>query len=361
VLQLGMTVERSTCATCLSNEPFFLYPDEIRNRNGNEVSHFTKALPTVENQSTLPLYIGVRLVGLVQESLFLRVFDGMWMDTKVAVKAFKSKQYGLPAQFGDSVLESFSHPNIVQMFACSTCELSFDVWTVHEWCDRGSLSQYCKTSRCDEQFIPEVFGIGLDVTSAGCYMHSRNVIHGSLTANSVLLKTDASDRKGYVCKIGDLSVLQRENRGSEVVGVHMQNSRPTVCLPPEYFRSDESDVSPTRSEDVYATGIVLWQVLTGVIPFEGMTDVEIREEVRHGLQLPLEGVREDFKNIVNSCISSDPRARPGFHELVRTFMSCGLLTVICSQRAQVLEKHLCKLLTTVVQDEATQHSVTASA
>jgi serine/threonine protein kinase len=312
--------------------------------------------------SEFPPNMGVHLGQVLHEGSYCRVFEGKWMDTKVAVKVLKSvsNSSSPPAvQPDDLALASLSHPNIAQMFGRSTCQLSFDVWIVQEWCDRGSLSQHCNISRCHESFIPEVLSIALDVASAGFYIHSRGITHGSLTADSVLLKTDVADPKGYVCKIGDLcGTKPMQERLARPLSECRHVS--VTCLPPECIQVGNSDARLSQCADVYAMGMIFWQVLTGTTPFDGLTPDQIAAEVQRGSFLSFDGIPGDLRNIVGLCLAGDPQDRPACHQLVRTFMNRVRINAISSQRTQRLEKCLGQLVTMVVQDQDEASMVPAS-
>jgi serine/threonine protein kinase len=263
------------------------------------------------------------------------------MGTQVAVKVIKSSK-GIRPAFDGIHSGALSHPNIVQTFvphwetpvtSCSLCAVIGDTWMVQEWCDRGSLTRYCAEVRRSESVISEVLGIGADVASAGQYIHSQDLIHGNLTTDSVLLKTDTTYPKGYVCKLGDLHIAHGKINDACLQGSSSRQSHPWA----------------TRKADIYSTGIILWQVLTGRQKFIGLTDAEVASEVS-GLHLD-EAQGGLIRGIIESCIAKKPAERPEFHDLVKTFMNISRLQTITSGRARQLEADLEKLVATAASGE----------
>merc|ERR1719323_3040658 len=119
---------------------------------------------------------------------------------------------------------------------------------VQEWCDRGTLGMHCHKPRVDPRSLEEVADMFVDITGAGSYLHSRGIIHGDLTANNVLIKTQVS-HKGYVCKICDFGLARvLEGDTSEIMTTQMGT---VTHMPPELLMAVQ-DVRLTVAVDTYA-------------------------------------------------------------------------------------------------------------
>jgi serine/threonine protein kinase len=277
-------------------------------------------------------FVDVRLLRLVGSGGFGKVYQGTWMGASVAVKLIEMNT-NVSSKF-DPAFEAFvsttiSHPNLVQTFKYSsrskpTSDMIdhggalWETWIVQEWCERGTLFQYCNKPRCDEACISEVVGICTDIVGAGHYLHSRGIIHGDLSANNVLLKAQTS-RKSYVCKICDFGLAQvMEEAISEIQTTRLGT---VTYMPPELF-----DISPgvarfSPKVDVYSSGILLWQVLSGKAPYDGFRAAQVIVQVSNGQRLRLpDGTCDAFHRIFDQCVAINPEERPAFEELYELYV-----------------------------------------
>lgn len=284
-----------------------------------------------------PPFEDVDLKRLVGQGSFGKVYYGLWMGSPVAVKVVmwdSTKLNGGTAPIFEAQLSAtLSHPCLVQTFKYSTRhaaeplsegdsidsihDTSVHIWIVQEWCDRGTLRQHCQEPRTDPSSLTEVAGMFADITAAGSYLHSRGIIHGDLSANNVLLKSSLSP-KGYVCKVCDFG-LARVLEG-ESTGILTSQLGTMTHMPPELFKLDPREAKMTPKVDIYSTGILLWQVITGRAPFQGLSLPQIVIRVSRGglLKLPDEAPRQ-FRDVFDRCTNPDPNQRPSFDELVEFF------------------------------------------
>lgn len=302
-------------------------------------------------------YTHMHLVQVLHKGSFGTVFEGTWVGARVAVRVFEPTCGSTQAKLKDALDEfrsqALAHPNIVQTFMCNTGKMpvgllppsqtpKMETWMVQEWCDRGSLSQYCNVPRDGENSLLEVLSIGVDISSAGAYLHSQSIIHGDLTADNVLLRTDSCP-KGYTCKICDIR-LSRALKSHDCQLVTPQYGT-SSHLPPEVF--ENVFVKLTPKADIYAAGIILWQALTGKKPFAGLSGAEIAEQVTNGASLPLDDTRAltDIRHVFHSCTAKEPQVRPDFDELFNIFQKSSRIKTITSARTRKIEAKLVKMAT----------------
>jgi len=241
----------------------------------------------------------VRLLRIVGQGSFGKVFYGLWMGSPVAVKTIetrnKEQQRKFEPAFEAVLSASMSHPNLVQTFMSSSrnkptaaevedeADQVLETWMVQEWCDRGTLGAHCSRPRTDQGSMTEVVDIGLDIAGAGSYLHSRGIIHGDLTANNVLLKTQVS-RKGYVCKICDFG-LARVLEG-DTMDIMTTQLGTVTHMPPELFAVGQV-AGLTTMADVYAAGVLYWQAVMGEPPFAGLSPPQVVVQIVKGKRLHL--------------------------------------------------------------------------
>ena len=74
-----------------------------------------------------------------------------------------------------------------------------------EFCDRGSLSDIVRSNRFrrkpdGEPDMPAILRCLIDVAAGMDYLHGANVVHGDLKSANVLLRSTATDARGFTCK-----------------------------------------------------------------------------------------------------------------------------------------------------------------
>lgn len=339
------------------------------------VQHFSQvdASPTADDGSTgaastrLPTRPNspsddVMLSQLVHEDSFLRVFDGTWGSTNVTVTVFRAlRSKSLDNTCAASAYPFLRHPNIVQTFTYKELETPDETaaaWMIQEWCDRSSLSRYC----CTPLPITEVLDISFEIASACCYLHSCDIIHGSLVADNVLLKTSVSSPKGYVCKVSGFGDSQTSTVSSDDRLMLASNRRQLMHLPAETrFAADALETLPTgrrltRKSDVFDFGLILWRVVCCKDLFKDMllAEISLVFQVNKGLcpSLP-EPISEDIKNIYESCTASHPEARPDFATVSTSVLKCGMARGISAARAENREDLLLDVVKTASEEHAT--------
>lgn len=277
-----------------------------------------------------PPFEDVVLKKQIGEGSFGKVYFGEWMGSPVAVKVIRldAKKSNAQPLFEAQLSAALSHPCLVQTFKFSAVEeedkspgsadcMRDSLWIVLEWCDRGTLRNYCSVPRTSRQDLREVCEMFTEISSAGAYLHSRGIIHGDLTANNVLLKSNLS-WKGYGCKVCDFGLARvLEGESSAILTAQLGT---VTHMPPELFQLDPHQARMTPKVDVYSSGVLLWQAVTGKVPFQGLLLPQIILKVSRGnrLQLPDE-LEECIKEMFNRCTEPEPNDRPLFDELVKFF------------------------------------------
>jgi len=130
--------------------------------------------------------------------------------------------------------------------------------------------------------------------------HERGIVHRDVTAQNVLLSPD-----GHV-KVTDFGIAHFGSSALTSTGIVMGTSR---YLSPEQARGEPTD----ERSDVYSAGVVLFEMLTGRLPFEGDNDLAIA--LRHASEpapAPSEvaaGVPPALDAIVGRALRKDPAER----------------------------------------------------
>merc|ERR1740121_3428998 len=159
----------------------------------------------------------------------------------------------------------------------------FEVWIVQEWCGLGTLSQkISKKEIVEKGGFSEVVEVCAEISSAASYLHSRGIIHGDLTASNVLL-VERRCPKQYVAKITDFGLARVLDNGASKINTATMGT--VTYMPPELFQLEGSAL--TKKVDVYAFGVLRWQLCTSGTPFEGLQPTQVVVMVAQGATLEL--------------------------------------------------------------------------
>jgi serine/threonine protein kinase len=168
-----------------------------------------------------------------------------------------------------AALTRLSHPYIVPIYDLG--EQSGYLYLVAAFVKGSSLSQQLKQQK---RFAPEqalkalkLLGVGLD------YAHSQGVVHGILSLSNVLVGNELTIQiAGYGLRT--LLEIQEYNQAMHSP-TNLFNAHGVLLGSPEYTSPEGILGSPADARsDIYALGVMLFQLLSGTQPFNGSTPFE---------------------------------------------------------------------------------------
>jgi len=212
------------------------------------------------------------------------------------------------------ILANLDHPNVARLYDGGTTEDGVP-YLVMEYVDGQSIVDVAT-----DLSVPERLELFLKICDAVQYAHSKLVVHRDLKPSNVLVTKDGTPK---LLDFGIAKFLD-EDAGS---GLTRADAR---ILTPEYASPEQVMGMPvTIATDVYGLGLMLYQVLTGELPFDANTKTspELRDLICNtepdapskmarahghgGLASKLEG---DLDNIVLTALRKEPERR---YETVR--------------------------------------------
>ena len=224
------------------------------------------------------------------------------LDRRVAVKVLRGdlandEKFVRRFQREAISASSLSHPNIVEMYDVG--EDNGNYFIVMEYVEGKSLKSLIK--KRGGLTLPEVLDIMLQLTDGIACAHNSYIIHRDIKPQNILVLDD-----GRV-KITDFGIAQALKRGELTETNSVMGS--VHYLPPE----QANGTGTTIKSDIYSLGIVMFELLTGKVPFKGENAVEIAlkqmKEPMPSIHTYKEGIPQSIENIIIKSTAKNPKNR----------------------------------------------------
>jgi serine/threonine-protein kinase len=228
----------------------------------------------------------------------------------VAIKVLRA-EYGNDAAFvlrfrrEAQAAAQLSHPNVVSVYDAGTDDVG--PYIVMELVTGGDLAAVLRDR--GPLPAPAAARIAQQIADALEAAHARGIVHRDIKPSNVLLTS------GGRVKVADFGIAQALSQ------VQVTLTQPGMTMGSVHYFSPEQarGASVTVASDVYSTGLVLFEMLTGMRPFGGDSAAAVAMARLSG-QVPSPAmVRPDvpasLDGIVRWALAPDPRARPTATEL----------------------------------------------
>jgi eukaryotic-like serine/threonine-protein kinase len=225
-----------------------------------------------------------------------------WINKLVALKIPHYQNYDLEHLLKEPrMLARLNHPNIIAIHSAEKADNLFFI--VMEYVEGESLESLLDR----EKTLPYKLACQyiLQVCDALEYAHSRQILHRDLRPANILVS-----RNG-VLKVGDFGIatlLEKTQHAKTIIGT-------PPYMSPEHFQG-----KAVYASDVYSVGIMLYEMLTGSVPYYDINPSKIEQLIREGNCTPPKVVNKDIprdlNNIVLRAFAKDLQNRYGScHEL----------------------------------------------
>ena len=198
-----------------------------------------------------------------------------------------------------------THPNIVNVFDVGIAEGRH--YIVMEYVPGRTLKERIKEE--GPVPAPQALQIARQIAGALAQAHANNLVHCDIKPHNILVMPDGN------VKVADFGIARAVTESTMTYNENIMGSV-------HYFSPEQArGTIITPKSDVYSLGVVLYEMLTGRIPFDGNTAVSIArkhlEEEPQPLRELVPGIAPAIEALVSRMMAKNPALRPESNMLVQ--------------------------------------------
>ncbi|MEE6492789.1 hypothetical protein FKM82_016633 [Ascaphus truei] len=246
---------------------------------------------------------------------FGKVYRAIWSGEEVAVKAARHDPDEDISQTIENVRQEaklfamLEHPNIMALRG--VCLKEPNLCLIMEFARGGSLNRVL----AGKKIPPDILvNWAVQIARGMNYLHDEAivpVIHRDLKSSNILIleMVENSDLSNKILKITDFGLAREWHRTTK-----MSAAGTYAWMAPEVIRSSMF----SKGSDVWSYGVLLWELLTGEVPFRGIDGLAVAYGVAmNKLSLPIPSTcPEPFARLMEDCWNPDPHCRPPFTNIL---------------------------------------------
>ncbi|XP_075997423.1 mitogen-activated protein kinase kinase kinase 12-like [Genypterus blacodes] len=223
------------------------------------------------------------------------VFLGRLYGQEIAVKKVRNIK-----ETDIKHLRKLKHPNIITFKGICTQAPCYCI--IMEYCAQGQLYEVLRAGRKITPSLLMDWAMG--IAGGMNYLHLHKIIHRDLKSPNMLITYDDS------VKISDFGTSKELSDKS----TKMSFAGTVAWMAPEVIRNEPV----SEKVDIWSFGVVLWEMLTGEVPYKDVDSSAIIWGVgNNSLQLPVpDSCPDSFKLLLRQCWNCKPRNRPSFRQIL---------------------------------------------
>lgn len=271
----------------------------------------------MSNQPLMPLYY---IDHLIAEGGTAKVYWGIDRRSgfPVAIKELKIRHFKntvIREKFKSVEAQLYlymQHPNIPRLVDFIDMHEQEKLFIIMEFIQGKSLEQYIYG---EIGLIPEekALPMFIDILDTVAYLHNNGVLHLDIKSNNIMLQPNGK------IKLLDMGIASRMSDASDSTGFGTP-----AYMPPEQSEKRQCG----RYTDIFALGIMLFEMLTGTIPFAGQTTSEIRQKIKFDPTPQMNSIypiiKPQLQSIVEKALAKEPMMRyqscESFADAIKNYM-----------------------------------------
>jgi len=181
-----------------------------------------------------------------------------------------------------------------------------EYYMISEYISKGSLFDYIHVNK-NKLTELEQLNIALEIAIALRYLHSRKITHCDLKSSNILLDENMK------IKVSDFGLSRLRN----IFSIKENKGRigTSHWMPPEIMRAEKYE----ESSDIFSYGMIVWEMMSGEIPYYGLTPnqiIGIVADCKKIVEIPKIG-NLSLKKLIKHCLNYEPEKRPNLDNIIK--------------------------------------------
>ena len=135
------------------------------------------------------------------------------------------------------------------------------------------------------------------------FIHSKNIVHRDIKPHNILLDLNSNIK---ICDFGVGKEIKKGNLVNETCGT-------PAYVAPELLSGNYFD--PFKA-DIWSCGVVLYFMLTGIVPFRGDNDMELHNNISKGIYPKIDSISFDCEDLIKKILEVDPNKRYNLDDIL---------------------------------------------
>lgn len=261
-------------------------------------SQATSSQATSSRANSLSDY---RLLALVGQGQFAQVYSAVHRRSGRLVAIKQTRHARETESHEPLVMCKLNHPNVVRCHEIITGATGYQL--VLDYCEGGTLRSHLNSTQNIAAPLPitEIKTLISDILKGLSHIHRNHIVHGDLKPENIFLTYPSEPRKHRypLAKIGDFGSARPLRDPSHS---HKEIGSPTYAAP-ERFEGQSSPAS-----DLYAIGVMLYELLVGDRPFSGTPEALKKAHQTQSVFFPAT-LSSSAQSLLTTALHKNPRKR----------------------------------------------------
>ncbi len=243
---------------------------------------------------------GMGVVYLAEDTKLKRQVAIKFLPHHISANEEERKRFEIEAQSAASL----NHPNIATIYAIE--EADDEIFIVMEYVEGQELKDVIEHKHVEAEYIQplkpnDIINYAIQIAEGLEAAHKKEIVHRDIKSSNIMVTIDGK------VKIMDFGLAKIKG------GSHLTTIGTTIgtvaYMSPEQAKGDEVD----HKTDIWSFGVLLYEMLTGKLPFKGEYDQAVIYSILSEKPEPLPLTQKNFPpalaNIIYKCLQKDQRTR----------------------------------------------------